>query len=297
MPSKSIFGVAPRWSLVWAGFFIGGGLPAMLCFLFLPRSWTTSGGFFTPGFFFFGTFLVAFGGTLAAAMLAPRAQLFIAISCALFYTIVSCIVWWRAVEDYPRTPSFCRAAPVSYAIGGLLATAIVCMIRRKKACKAASGNIVEARRSVHWTEPPNVSNLPQLMGKYQTLDGAIVEYQHVTSFILLSRRTFHYEWVSPGSSRFLLGVKHSVFCCLFGWWSVDGLLVWTPAAIISNLLGGVDITKALVSQGSPDMSGAQDEAAREIMSTRKKHMWAFIVLLAVLTTIVAIKCLGLHWDL
>lgn len=269
----------------------------MLCFLILPRSWTTSGGFFTPGFFFFGTFLVAFGGTLAAAMLAPRAKLFVAISCALLYTIVSCIVWWRAVEDYHRIPSFCRSAPVSYAIGGLLAIAIVYMIQRRKTYKDTGGNIIEARRSVHWTEPPNVSNLPHLMGKYQTLGGAIVEYQHVTSFIFLSRRAFHYEWVSPGGSRFLLGVKHSVFCCLFGWWSVDGLLIWTPAAIISNLLGGVDITKALVSQGSPDTSGAQDEATREIMTTRKRHMWAFIVFLAVLTTIVAIKFLGPRWDL
>jgi len=138
---------ALRWGLISPAFFAGGAIPAMLFFLVLPRAWTMSEiGFPTPGFFFFSSALVTFGGTLAPAMIAPRAKLLIAIAFGLLHAIGGSLSSVHAIHASSQLPSYAKFAPFSYGLGALLAMALVYIIRRRKTYIEPQENTVEPPR-------------------------------------------------------------------------------------------------------------------------------------------------------
>jgi hypothetical protein len=49
-----------------------------------------------------------------------------------------------------------------------------------------------------------------------------------------------------GQKPFLAGLKYSLLSFVAGWWSIPGLF-WTPAVIIRNSRGGIDLTNTVAS--------------------------------------------------
>jgi hypothetical protein len=50
-----------------------------------------------------------------------------------------------------------------------------------------------------------------------------------------------YEWVAPGKSRIIAGLRHAAFSAVLGWWSPMGAIT-NLSVVINDLAGGVDVT-------------------------------------------------------
>jgi len=85
----------------------------------------------------------------------------------------------------------------------------------------------------------------------------VVQFQYTVSAIYLSlmmpSRIF---LLQRGQRPFLTGIRYSLLSALVGWWSFAGL-IWTPAVIIRNSRGGIDLTRtvALVLSGTASSAG------------------------------------------
>ena len=128
---------------------------------------------------------------------------------------------------------------------------------------------------IYWTERTSIPNLQVLLDQVRQHGGSIVEYQRVFSFIFVTQSFPVFDWVPPGTSRRVAGLKHVLFCGTLGWWSVTGLF-WTPAALINNLMGGVDLTKVFT-QPPPLPGQPFDNAAiTELNRARKRQQYAYV---------------------
>jgi len=134
-----------------------------------------------------------------------------------------------------------------------------------------------------WTEQAKIKNLPTLLEHVRLRGGSIVQYDHVVSACIIGQRMPYYEWVGPGKSRPLAGVKHAALCLVLGWWSLPGTL-WTPMAIAHNLTGGVDATDTFVV--TPISATRREALLRE--RARQALMAKVVVALWVIGTVVAI---------
>jgi hypothetical protein len=105
---------------------------------------------------------------------------------------------------------------------------------------------------IYWTEKSKIRNLPELLAKYREQGGKIVEYQEVISLVVFSQRRPRFVWLPPGKSQAAGGIPSAIGCFFLGWWSIAGFF-WTPAAIINNLMGGIDLTQVLT--GPPPLPG------------------------------------------
>jgi hypothetical protein len=129
---------------------------------------------------------------------------------------------------------------------------------------------------LHFTKQPDLKELPAIKEKYRQKGGRVVWYQRVTSAVLVSWDTTHLEWIPPYSTSLWFGLRHALWTALFGWWSFHGL--WcAPAAILTNVFGGVDVTE-LVS-GPPPVPGqsATHAIARAQAILRDRGYYALIL--------------------
>ncbi|HEX3797890.1 MAG TPA: hypothetical protein VH413_04245 [Verrucomicrobiae bacterium] len=95
-----------------------------------------------------------------------------------------------------------------------------------------------------WNHKVPIRNLPELLQLYHQHGGSIVQYRRIYSVILFSHTSSVFEWVPPTTSHRAAGRKHALWCFMFGWWSIPGL-VGTPIALYKNLFGGMDVTSFL----------------------------------------------------
>jgi hypothetical protein len=144
--------------------------------------------------------------------------------------------------------------------------------------------------SIFWTQKTTIRNLPELLDNYHKHGGSIVQYDRVFSIILYMQRSPKFEWVPPNTTRRAAGLKHALWCCLLGWWSITGFFA-TSGAIINNLMGGVDVTKVLTSP--PPLPGQpfDNTALKELEAARRRQGYAFLTFLLILLLLV----LALVW--
>ena len=142
---------------------------------------------------------------------------------------------------------------------------------------------------IYWTERTSIPKLQELLNKVREHGGSIVEYQRVFAVILFTRSFPVFDWVPPGASRTTAGLKHVLFCGILGWWSIAGLF-WTPAALINNLMGGVDLTKVFTQP--PPLPGApfDNTATAELNQARKRQQYAYVGFLLFILLIVFVFC-------
>lgn len=110
--------------------------------------------------------------------------------------------------------------------------------------------------------------------------GTIVQYERVVSLLIYMRRYPKYDWVAPHSSRRAVGYKHALWCFLLGWWSITGLL-FTPGAIINNVMGGIDVTPLLMSSRQLPDHRATESAVQEYNAALKRQQQVFLGFLVV----------------
>jgi len=144
---------------------------------------------------------------------------------------------------------------------------------------------------IYWTERASIPNLQELLDKVRQHGGSIVEYQRIFAVILFTRSFPVFDWVPPGASRTTAGLKHVLFCCTLGWWSPAGLF-GTPAALITNLMGGVDLTKVFTQP--PPLPGQpfDNTALNELDKARKRQQYAYVCFLLLIVLLVFVFCLG-----
>src|ERR1700722_639634 len=95
---------------------------------------------------------------------------------------------------------------------------------------------------LHLTRHPDMKVLPAIREKFGRQGGRVVLFQRVTSAILVSWDSTHLEWIPPYSTRTWVGLRYALWTSLLGWWSLHGL--WcAPAAILTDVFGGVDVTE------------------------------------------------------
>jgi hypothetical protein len=105
---------------------------------------------------------------------------------------------------------------------------------------------------VHMHSAPDLRGLPDLVEETKRKGGKIVMFQRVTSLIFISWQTTHVEWVPPYSTGFGTGLRYTIWTLFLGWWSLSGFFA-TPAALVTNVLGGIDISELAV--GPPPLPG------------------------------------------
>ena len=138
-----------------------------------------------------------------------------------------------------------------------------------------------------WTERKKIQNLPKLLDKVKKDGGSIIQYHRIFSVVVLSRHYPVFDWLPPGKSRTLASIKHVIFCFLLGWWSFGGWLV-TPAIIINNLLGGIDVTKVFTQPPALPGQSFDSTAMGEFQRAKKRQQYVFIGYLILLFVLVII---------
>ncbi len=73
----------------------------------------------------------------------------------------------------------------------------------------------------------------------------LVQFQYTVSAVYLGlMMPSKIFLLQPGQKPLLAGLKYSLLSALVGWWSIPGL-IWTPAVIIRNSRGGIDLTETV----------------------------------------------------
>ncbi len=140
----------------------------------------------------------------------------------------------------------------------------------------------------HWTEPSSIADLDELCEKVRTKGGHIIEYQSIFSALILSSTFPVFEWVPPQGSRTATGVKHALVNGILGWWSLPGLL-WTPAVMINNMLGGIDLTRVLLDPPAPGQP-FDAVAMHELNRARKRQQYSYLSFLFFILSVVFAFC-------
>lgn len=98
---------------------------------------------------------------------------------------------------------------------------------------------------IHLKKHPDMTALAGIREQHSKNGGRVVLYQRTASAIVVSWESTHLEWVPPYSNRTWVGLRHMLWTVLLGWWSVPGL--WcAPAAILTDLFGGIDVTELII---------------------------------------------------
>jgi hypothetical protein len=122
---------------------------------------------------------------------------------------------------------------------------------------------------LHLTRHPDLKGLPEIQKQFERHGGRVVLFQQVTSAVVVSWGSAHLEWVPPHATRTGRGLRYAFWTALLGWWSLSGL--WcTPAAILTDLFGGVDVTD-LVKTSTPPQNRPKIIAKAEAVVRNREY--------------------------
>jgi len=97
---------------------------------------------------------------------------------------------------------------------------------------------------LHFEKHPDLRVLAEIRELHRKKGGKVILYQRITSAVVMSWGSTHLEWVPPHSTRTWVGLRYAFWTAMLGWWSISGL--WcAPAAILTDLFGGIDVTEVL----------------------------------------------------
>jgi vacuolar-type H+-ATPase subunit I/STV1 len=121
-----------------------------------------------------------------------------------------------------------------------------------------------------------MSVLPSIQKSFNRHGGRVVLFQRVTSVFIVSWERTYLEWIPPYSTRTWFGLRHALWTALVGWWSLSGL--WcAPAAILTNIFGGVDVTELVKSPLSLPSCGESHPIAKAEAVLRNRGYYMLIL--------------------
>lgn len=88
----------------------------------------------------------------------------------------------------------------------------------------------------------------------------VIEFSYCVSIVILTFRRSAVVFVPPGTSAFSAGLPYTLLSLVAGWWGFPFGLIFTPIAVVQNLLGGTDHTAqfgAALPPPSPAMAAWQ----------------------------------------
>lgn len=87
--------------------------------------------------------------------------------------------------------------------------------------------------------------------------GRVVEFSWCVSVVVITFRRSSVVLVRAGESAFAAGLPYTLLSLVAGWWGFPFGLIFTPLAVIQNLLGGKDHTESVrASLPRPQAQGA-----------------------------------------
>jgi hypothetical protein len=138
---------------------------------------------------------------------------------------------------------------------------------------------------IHWTSRTEIPNLEALLESHRHHGGAIVEYKRVWAALVFASSSPRLEWVAPGQSRVLAGLKHTLFSAALGWWSLGGFFM-TIQALVQNLMGGIEVTGVFTAPAPAPGQPFDARALRELDRARRAQAVIFaMVLLLILAAL------------
>ena len=121
-----------------------------------------------------------------------------------------------------------------------------------KAIKTVSWKVLlqAARGRFSWKEQKKIRGIegmtPAQVEYEVQRGGRFVAYQYCVSALVVSfRRNSDIFFIRAGKGSFLKGLKYSLLSMVAGWWAKEGL-VWTVKALATNLRGGKNVTKKIM---------------------------------------------------
>ncbi len=139
--------------------------------------------------------------------------------------------------------------------------------------------------NLEFKDPKAIENLPMLLAYHEQHGGMIVEYRRVWSLLFVSHMTSRLEWVPPGESRLVHGLKHTLFCFFLGWWSLGGFFA-TIGALVNNLMGGIDVTPLCAPQEDQSREEWERETTQHIQAQEKLRQVALVFALFLIMGII-----------
>jgi hypothetical protein len=81
------------------------------------------------------------------------------------------------------------------------------------------------------------------------MGGKFVIFQYCISILIMTfRRPSDIYYVPAGEKAWTKGIGFSVLSFFLGWWGFPWGLIYTPATLFTNLMGGKDVTNEVMSQ-------------------------------------------------
>jgi hypothetical protein len=92
--------------------------------------------------------------------------------------------------------------------------------------------------------------------------GKFVVYQFCISVLVMTfRRSSDIHFVKSGESAVVKGMGYTLTSFLLGWWGIPWGLIYTPAALATNLGGGKNVTREVLAALNQPAPNPQASAA------------------------------------
>lgn len=161
--------------------------------------------------------------------------------------------------------------------------------RATKRNQWGSGRILEIR---------GIEGMSQDQLRYELARGGrFIVFRYCISVIIITfRRISPAYFIKAGESHVGPSVRYSLISCFLGWWGIPWGLIFTPEAILKNLVGGVDVTgavsKTLALQGVQGLQRGVPISKPKVQQSRPRRILK-ILLIALIGFIVLLLIIGL----
>jgi hypothetical protein len=103
--------------------------------------------------------------------------------------------------------------------------------------------------------------------------GRFVIYSYCISVIFMTfKRGTDIYFVKPDQSRFAKGLPWTMLSLLLGWWGIPWGFIYTPAALITNIGGGKNVTDEVINFIHSQTSGPVFDFEKEVTAEEEKEL-------------------------
>lgn len=77
--------------------------------------------------------------------------------------------------------------------------------------------------------------------------GKFVTYQFCISILVMTfKRGSSVYFIKKGESAFVKGLKYTLLSLLLGWWGIPWGPIYTISSVVTNCMGGKDVTQEVI---------------------------------------------------